>query len=113
MMDMMILWMASGPGIRDFLTAQVAHPPAKLMKRLNGLRRRYLKLLEDVIAEGVSSGELRSDLDPAVSAGAMMGIVVYFHMLAKVFDDPIKVADVRTKLVDFALYGLGARGDAS
>lgn len=112
MMDTLIVWLTSGPGVRDFFTAQVAHPPARLMKRLNKFRRRYLELLERVVSEGVASGELRNDLDPGVSAGAMMGIVIYFHMLAKVFDDPIRVADVRAKLVDLALNGLVARGDA-
>lgn len=48
--------------------------PKESRRRIGRVSRRYERILEQVLAAGVAAGELRADLDPRLTALAVLGI---------------------------------------
>lgn len=50
------------------------HLPAEPRQRLRTRVRRYRKLVQQLVEEGVAAGELRADLEPELAARALLGL---------------------------------------
>jgi hypothetical protein len=48
--------------------------PKPARKRIRAIERRYEDIIERVIAEGISAGEFRADLDARVATLALLGL---------------------------------------
>lgn len=106
-------YLSSGQQLMDFMVPQIGKMSPKYIGHLDKFRKRYLAILESLVQEGIDAGEFRADVDPAISVRAILGMVIYFHVLPKVFGEPYRMGAVGDDLADLALGGLLAKGAAT
>ncbi len=87
----------------------VTHP--KRLAELKGLRRRYEKMWRDVIAAGVASGELRSDLDHKLVIFAILGMINWMYKWYSP-EGRIPNAEIANSFTALVLEGLLDRSSA-
>ena len=82
--------------------------PRERRKQLNALGSRYRQQLEGIFCEGVSSGQLREDIDCHFTALSLIGLCNYWG-IQLLRNTPLKTEDVTVKCVDIMLHGCLAR----
>jgi AcrR family transcriptional regulator len=74
-------------------------------KDLDGLRRKYFKLLRDAIAGGQKAGEIRDDLAPSTAVHGIFGMLNWMFRWFKPGGRK-KAAEVAREFADIAIEGL-------
>ncbi|RJQ54977.1 MAG: TetR/AcrR family transcriptional regulator [Actinobacteria bacterium] len=105
-LEVLVSYMASGHELLEIVIPQVARSHPRMTRRVQKIRSAYLRLLEQVIAEGMAAGQIRADVDPAICSRAILGTVVGFHMHATRFNEPLAVEKALPQLIDMLLNGL-------
>lgn len=91
--------------VKTFLNERQYLPPAS-RKKVGKLSRAYEKVIEDVIAGGVASGEFRKALDPRLATLALLGMCKSVSAwIGK--GDPYEVAAVAEQYARILLTGIG------
>jgi len=86
--------------------------PKERRKHLNALGSRYRQQLEGIFCEGVSSGQLREDIDCHFTALSLIGLCNYWG--AQLLRNPtLRPEDVTENCADILLHGCLARKAAT
>jgi TetR/AcrR family fatty acid metabolism transcriptional regulator len=78
----------------------------RLKKLLTSFRRKYLHLIEEVLAEGIECGEFRR-VNTHLVAQILFGLTISYFLQADFFDEPVDVELVSQTIANFILSGVG------
>ena len=68
--------------------------------------KNYGKMVTQIVAQGVQSGEIRDDISPSIIRDLILGGIEHFCMAAVIFGHEISVASAADDLCDLLFKGV-------